>query len=82
MAVLPFSAFIIVEPMVSPGGDHHIAKLRAHLVDAAKRRRVEWPDRDTAFRLLKENARTAKWDDNVLRAFVVCLTDFSSCLDN
>lgn len=66
----PLSALIIVEPMLSPGGDHHLDNLRSTLVDAAKRRRVEWPDRNIAFTSLKANARTANWDERVLRAFV------------
>lgn len=70
--VFPFLSLIIVEPMVSPDDDRPLAKLRAKLVDAAKRRVFEWQDRETAYLSLKSNPRTAKWDERVLRAFVVC----------
>ncbi|KAF9446804.1 hypothetical protein P691DRAFT_672782 [Macrolepiota fuliginosa MF-IS2] len=68
--VFTFISLIIVEPMLSPGGERHLAKLRVQLVDGAKRRTREWPDRETAFSSFKSNPRTANWDESVLRAFV------------
>lgn len=67
--VFPFISFIIVEPMVSPGDGHDLDKLRARLVESAKRRAFEWPDRETAFLSLKEDRRTKRWDESVLRTF-------------
>jgi hypothetical protein len=57
--------------MATPGNDRHLRKLRARLVEGAKRRVFEWPDRETAFRSLRSNSQTVKWDERVLKAFVV-----------
>lgn len=71
--VFPFLSLIIVEPMVSPGSVHLLDELRSRLVEGAKRRSFEWPDGENAFLALKSNPRTAKWDERVLKAFVVCV---------
>ncbi|KXN88337.1 hypothetical protein AN958_07482 [Leucoagaricus sp. SymC.cos] len=70
LPLFPFLSLLIVEPMVSPGGGHHLDKLRAQLVEGAKRRTYEWSDRTEAYLSLKSNPRTARWDKRVLQAFV------------
>jgi len=68
----PFSSLIIVEPMISAGDGHDLDQLRTRLVQNAKRRISEWPDRETALLYLKTRPGMMAWDERVLKVFVVC----------
>jgi len=61
-----------VEPIVSTGDGHDLDPLRAKLVQNAKRRIIEWPDREAALLYLKTRPGVMAWDERVLKAFVVC----------
>ncbi|KAF9498343.1 hypothetical protein BDN71DRAFT_1443681 [Pleurotus eryngii] len=70
---LPFSSIIIVEPMLSPDGRHHLERLRKVLVKSAKERRHVWPDRESARQYLEERmelSKRQKWDPRVIDLFV------------
>ena len=68
---ITFSSLIIIEPMVSPVGGDKLAPLRKNLITSARRRRVVWPSRAEALKVLKEREGTKKWDEDVLKLFVV-----------
>lgn len=77
---LPFLSLVMVEPMVSPGGNQPLEALRARLVLSAKNRRDSWPSRDAARLSLpgKEGIGRKKswrrvWDDRVVDVFIVGL---------
>ncbi|KAF9040786.1 Alpha/Beta hydrolase protein [Panaeolus papilionaceus] len=65
-----FSSLIIVEPMLSPEGGHHLHPLREKLVAGAIRRRDCWPSRDEARSHLKSLRATSLWDPRVIETFV------------
>ncbi|KAF4600442.1 hypothetical protein EYR38_005070 [Pleurotus pulmonarius] len=70
---LPFSSIIIVEPMLSPDGRHHLERLRKALVKSAKERRHVWPDRECARQYLQERMKLPGrqiWDPRVIDLFV------------
>jgi hypothetical protein len=69
--VFPFSSFVLIEPLLSPAGSHHLRKLRELLVKGAYERRDVWPDRQHAMLTLKQRDRTKKWDPRFLEIFVV-----------
>ncbi|EKM76093.1 hypothetical protein AGABI1DRAFT_131612 [Agaricus bisporus var. burnettii JB137-S8] len=66
----PFISLIIVEPMVSPGGDQPLTELRKRLGRGAERRTSEWSDRETAHKSLVSHPQVAQWDVRVIKAFV------------
>ncbi|TEB23511.1 alpha/beta-hydrolase, partial [Coprinellus micaceus] len=74
---LPFKSLVIVEPMVSPGGDDVLQPLRARLVRASERRRDSWASLDEARGSLPGRVRSMRkgdgkrpWDDRVVEAFL------------
>lgn len=69
--VFPFSSLILIEPLFSPAGSHHLRRLREILVKGAYERRDVWPDRQHAMLALKRRERTQKWDPRILNIFVV-----------
>jgi hypothetical protein len=69
-----FSSLVLIEPLLSPGGSHHLRRLREILVKGAYERRDVWPDREQAMVSLKRRDRTKIWDPRVLDNFVVCPT--------
>lgn len=68
--VFPFTSLVLIEPLLSPAGSHHLSKLREILVKGAYERRDVWPDREQAMGTLKRRERTAKWDPRILKLFV------------
>ncbi|KAJ7499893.1 Alpha/beta hydrolase fold-1 [Mycena latifolia] len=68
--VFPFSSLVLIEPLLSPAGSHHLSKLRALLVKGAYERRDVWADREQAMAALKRRDRTKKWDPRILKIFV------------
>ncbi|KAJ7062796.1 Alpha/beta hydrolase fold-1 [Mycena amicta] len=66
----PFSSLILLEPLISPAGGHHLRKLRELLVKGAYERRDVWPDREVAMTALKKRDRTQGWDPRILEIFV------------
>lgn len=77
--VFPFSSFVLIEPLLSPAGSHHLRKLRELLVKGAYERRDVWPDRQHAMLTLKQRDRTKKWDPRFLEIFVVRILQSSCC---
>ena len=80
---LPFKSLVIVEPMVSPGGDDLLQPLRTRLVRASERRRDSWSSLDEARGSLPGRVRSMKkgdgkrpWDDRVVEAFLVRYVPF------
>jgi len=69
--IYPFLSLIIVEPMISAGDGHDLDQLRKRLVKSAQDRKSEWTSREAALLFLKVNPGTMKWDEQVLKAFVV-----------
>lgn len=69
--IFPFLSLIIVEPMISAGDGHDLDQLRERLVKSAQDRKSEWTSREAALLFLKANPGTMKWDEQVLKAFVV-----------
>ncbi|GLB33185.1 putative alpha/beta hydrolase family protein [Lyophyllum shimeji] len=67
---VPFKSLVIVEPLISPAGPHHLNKLRSVLVKGAHERRDVWPDRAMAMIALKKRERTQKWDPRITELFV------------
>ncbi|KAF9256579.1 hypothetical protein L218DRAFT_966280 [Marasmius fiardii PR-910] len=65
-----FKSVIIVDPMLSADGPHHLKKLRVLLIKGAYERRDVWPDRVTAMSALKRRDRTKKWDPRILDVFI------------
>ncbi|KAE9401837.1 hypothetical protein BT96DRAFT_918587 [Gymnopus androsaceus JB14] len=65
-----FASISIVDPMLSPGGSHHLNKLRSILIKGAYERRDVWPDRAMAMQTLKRRDRTKKWDPRILEIFI------------
>ncbi|KAI0311528.1 Alpha/beta hydrolase fold-1 [Amylostereum chailletii] len=45
---ITFYSLVLVEPMISPGGIHHLYPLSNRLVSLTLKRRDEWPNRDAA----------------------------------
>ncbi|KAJ7136599.1 Alpha/beta hydrolase fold-1 [Mycena epipterygia] len=68
--VFPFSSLVLIEPLLSPAGSHHLSHLRELLVKGAYERRDVWPNRDKAMAALKRRERTEKWDPRILKIFV------------
>ncbi|KAF7333043.1 Abhydrolase domain-containing protein mpaH [Mycena venus] len=68
--VFPFSSIVLIEPLLSPAGSHHLRRLRELLVKGAYERRDVWPDRHQAMLLLQRRDRTKKWDPRILKIFV------------
>ncbi|KAJ6579648.1 Alpha/beta hydrolase fold-1 [Mycena vulgaris] len=68
--VFPFSSLILIEPLLSPAGSHHLKRLRELLVKGAYERRDVWSDREQAMAALKRRDRTMKWDPRILSIFV------------
>jgi len=64
---IKFSSIILVEPMLSPGGQEHVYSLRKILVRSAYERRDVWPSRESALRSLRSNTR---WHPRVAELFV------------
>lgn len=71
--IVTFSSIIIVEPLLSPAGPHHLDKLRSILVKGAYERRDVWTDRTMAMKSIKSRERTKKWDPRITDLFVVCV---------
>lgn len=69
--MVKFSKLIIVEPMTSAEGSHHLDELRSRLLSKSSRRENIWPSLEEARKSL--SGRTRKWDPRVLQAFLVCL---------
>ena len=70
--IFKFSKLIIVEPMISVEGGHHLDNLRSRLVLNSSRRQKIWSSKEEAYKSLKKG-RTRNWDPRVLQAFIVCL---------
>ena len=70
-----FSKLIIVEPMISVEGSHHLDNLRSRLILSSSRRQSSWSSQEEAYKSLKK-VRTRSWDPRVLQAFMVCLFFF------
>ena len=70
--MIKFSKLVIVEPMISAAGGHHLDKLRSRLLLNSSRRQNVWPSKEEAYTSLKKG-RTRKWDPRVVQAFMVCL---------
>jgi hypothetical protein len=68
--VIRFSSIILVEPMLSPGGQEPVYLLREKLVKSAYERRDVWPSREKALQSLKSNTR---WHPRVQELFIVSL---------
>ncbi|KAF7331405.1 Abhydrolase domain-containing protein mpaH [Mycena kentingensis (nom. inval.)] len=66
----PFSSLILIEPLLSPAGGHHLHKLRELLVKGAYERRDVWPDRAAALEAVKSRERVKKWHPAVVESFV------------
>jgi len=66
--------------MVSAGDGHDLDQLRARLVQNAKRRISEWPDREAAFSYLRTRPGMMGWDERVLKVFVVCGSICAGCM--
>jgi len=70
--VFKFSTLIIVEPLLSPQGRHHLYELRQLLVDRAQKRRECWPNRDLVRKAFTNpDRRPLAWEDRVLTLFIV-----------
>ncbi|PPR04917.1 hypothetical protein CVT24_007161 [Panaeolus cyanescens] len=65
-----FSSLIIVEPMVSPEGGHHLYPLREKLVAGAAKRRDRWSSREEVSSYFKSLKATSQWDPRVLEKFI------------
>lgn len=68
---IPFISFVIAEPMVSPEGPGHVAKLRQKLIETAYLRHDVWRSKDEARIHLSETKRCRNWDVRVIDLFVV-----------
>ncbi|KAK7053724.1 Abhydrolase domain-containing protein mpaH [Favolaschia claudopus] len=68
--LFPFTSFVLIEPLLSPAGGHHLRRLREMLVKGAYERRDVWPDRKEALASLARRQRTKKWDPRVIDTFV------------
>ncbi|KAF8954108.1 Alpha/beta hydrolase fold-1 [Flammula alnicola] len=69
--VFTFSTLVIVEPMLSAVGRHHIRALRDKLVGRAKKRTKLWPTLEEANQDYNDlRRRGAKWDPRVLDRFL------------
>jgi hypothetical protein len=68
--IVKFSKLIIVEPMISVEGSHHLDSLRFRLISNCSQREKTWSSQEEARKSLK--ARTRKWDPRVMQAFMVC----------
>ncbi|KDR74241.1 hypothetical protein GALMADRAFT_249994 [Galerina marginata CBS 339.88] len=66
-----FLTLVIVEPLVSPEGPHHLAPLRKRLVDRATNRRELWPNLDVVRKAFTQPNRTPlRWEHRVLDSFL------------
>ncbi|KIJ59413.1 hypothetical protein HYDPIDRAFT_190512 [Hydnomerulius pinastri MD-312] len=65
-----FSAIILVEPMLSPGGPETVQDLKLFLIKGAYERRDVWPSREHASEYLHSRKRTERWDPRVLGLYV------------
>ena len=70
-----FSKLILVEPMISVEGGHHLDILRSRLISNSSQRQNTWPSKEEAYKSLKR--RTRNWDPRVVQAFMVCPFFFS-----
>jgi len=77
--VVKFSKLIIVEPMISAGGTHHLHTLRSKLAYGASRRQYRWTSREEACKRLMQR-RAKKWDPRILQAFMVCSIFLLKCI--
>lgn len=68
--IFKFSKLIIVEPMISVEGSHHLDKLRFRLISSCARRAKTWSSWEEVRKWL--NGRTPRWDPRVMQAFMVC----------
>ncbi|KAF8959417.1 hypothetical protein BDZ97DRAFT_1837947 [Flammula alnicola] len=68
--VFTFSTLVIVEPMLSAVGRHHIRALRDKLVGRAKKRTKLWPLEEAKQDYNDLRRRGAKWDPRVLDRFL------------
>ena len=67
-----FSTLIIVEPLLSPQGRHHLYELRQLLVERARKRRECWPNRDLVRKVFTDpERRPLAWEERVLTSFIV-----------
>ncbi|KAJ7196947.1 Alpha/beta hydrolase fold-1 [Mycena pura] len=66
----PFSSLILIEPLLSPAGSHHLRRLRELLVKGAYERRDVWANRQLAMSALQRRERTKKWDPRIHKNFV------------
>ena len=73
-----FSKLILVEPMISVEGGHHLDNLRSRLISNSSQRQNTWPSKEEAYKSLKR--RTRKWDPRVVQAFMVCPFFFRSIM--
>ena len=71
-----FSKLIIVEPMTSPQGRHHLDQLQSKLVSNASRRQNIWPSLEAAHTSLMMGSKR-KWDKRVLQTYLVAFFFFS-----
>ncbi|KAJ3534307.1 hypothetical protein NMY22_g6983 [Coprinellus aureogranulatus] len=74
---LPFRSLVIVEPLVSPGGEELFRPLRTRLVHSSERRRDTWASLEEARQSLPGKARSRtrrdgkrEWDERVVDAFL------------
>lgn len=74
LSSLSFVSCILIEPMLSPGGAHHLAKLRERLVNVAYERRDVWPNRKEAKKTLSETQYAKSWHPAVTKLYVVSIT--------
>ena len=70
LSSLSFVSCILIEPMLSPGGAHHLAELRKHLVKVAYERRDVWTSPKAAMSALSE---TKAWHPAVTKLYVVSI---------
>lgn len=74
----PFSRAVLLDPVLFPRSmlaAHALLKLigrhrNTRLARGARRRRLRWPDRNTAFRALRGRGVYRGWTDEALRAYV------------
>lgn len=70
-SAVPFSSIILVEPLLSPEGAHHLKQLRSILIKGAYERRDVWPDLTTVMVSLKSRGnRTKKWDPRIQQLYI------------
>ncbi|KAF8815782.1 alpha/beta-hydrolase [Phlegmacium glaucopus] len=67
--IFRFSKLIIVEPMISVEGTHHLNPLRSRLVSGTSRRQYKWTSREEARNWLTKG-RARSWDPRILHVFM------------